>query len=139
MDKKIYLIIAIIVAVLAIFASGYFYWQGIENKKNLSMVRDDLLQTQDELQKNKEQLSQLRDLADNGLEKAKMAVALFKDSSETFLVAGDLKIAAISASEAQMITTKVAGIVDKQDKIALEDTWSKFLANMIQKNLENIY
>ena len=154
MNTKIYSIVVTCVMILAILAAGYFYWQAADDRNNLRRTEQSLAQTQNELQDDREQLGRLRDLVDNGLGKVKTAAALLKDSGETFLVAGDLKIAAISNSEAQAISAKILEITDKQDKIALEDTWSKFLvsqkisdyfafsrflANMIQGNLENIH
>jgi hypothetical protein len=154
MNKKIYLIVAIIVAALAVFAAGYFYWQGSENEKNISMVRADLARAQDDSRKDREQLDQLRSLVDEGLSKAKVNVDILKNSAETFLVAGDLKVTAISASEAEAISAKITEITDKQDKIILESTWSDFLAShkisdyfsfsrflmeRVQNNLENIH
>ncbi|MBI5072170.1 hypothetical protein HZB93_04810 [Candidatus Falkowbacteria bacterium] len=154
MNKKIYSIVATCVLVLAIFAAGYFYWQGSEDRKNISVARADLARAQDDSRKDREQLDQLRSLVDEGLNKAKVNVAILKNSAETFLVAGDLKIAAISASEAEAISVKIAEITDKQDKIMLESAWSDFLASRkisdyfsfsrflterIQNNLENIH
>jgi hypothetical protein len=139
--------------ILAILAAGYFYWQGSEDRKNISAARADLTRAQDDARKDREQLDQLRNLVDDGLNKAKVNVDILKNSAETFLVAGDLKIAAISASEAEAISAKIAKITDKQDKIMLENAWSDFLASRkisdyfsfsrflmerIQNNLENI-
>jgi len=146
MNTKIYSIIVTCVMVLAIAAAGYFYWQVATAKDKLSRVENDLRQ-------NQEQLNQLRELINFSLGKAKIAAELLKDSGDTFLVAGDLKVAAISNTEAEAINAKIVGIEDKQDKIALESAWSdflssrkisdyfafsKFLAVMIKNNLDNI-
>jgi hypothetical protein len=161
MNTKTYSIIITVILVLAILAGGYFYWQFSAAKAGeadalvkLGQTKDELLQTQNQLRDNQEQLTSLRNLVDSSLDKVKLGASLLKDSGEVFLVAGDLKIASISNSEAQVISTKVTEIADKQDKIALEDAWSKFLAsqkigdyfafsrflaNMIQSNLENIH
>lgn len=161
MNTKIYSTIVTVVLVLVILAAGYFYWQAAVAKTGesdaltkLNQAKDELLQTQNQLRDNQEQLTSLRNLVDTGLEKAKLGAELFKDSGEALLVAGDLKVAAFGASEAQAISAKISEITDSQDRVALEDTWSKFLAskkisdyfafsrflaNMIQGNLNNIH
>jgi flagellar biosynthesis chaperone FliJ len=161
MNTKIYSIIVTVVLALAILAAGYFYWQTVAAKTGesdalakLDQTKNELLQTQNQLKDNQEQLTSLRNLVDTGLKNAKLGAELFKDSGESFLVAGDVKVAAIGATETQAISTKIAEITDNQNRVALEDTWSKFLsskkisdylafsrflANMIQNNLENIH
>ncbi len=146
MNTRIYSIIVTCLAVLAIFAAGYFYWQS-------AAARDELDQVKNDLRQNQEQLSRLRELINISLGKAKTAAELLKDSGDTFLVAGDLKVAAISNTEAEAINAKIVEIEDKQDKIALESAWSdflssrkisdyfafsRFLAVMIKNNLDNI-
>ncbi|MFA5128689.1 MAG: hypothetical protein WC445_01840 [Patescibacteria group bacterium] len=154
MNQRIYLIIAIVVAVLAISVAGYFYWQGGVDKEKLAITRDDLARTENELQRNIEELDRLRNLIDQSLEKAKFSASLLKDSSETFLVAGDIKVASLGSSEVEEIEAQIKKLTDKQDKIALENLWSdfvdsrtisdylafsRFLTDRIKNNLENIH
>jgi len=146
MNTRIYSIAITVVLVLAVGAAGYFYWQS-------AAARDELDQVKNDLRQNQEQLSRLRELINISLGKAKTAAELLKDSGDTFLVAGDLKVAAISNTEAEAINAKIVEIEDKQDKIALESAWSdflssrkisdyfafsRFLAVMIKNNLDNI-
>lgn len=153
MNTRIYSIIVTCLAVLAIFAAGYFYWQGGADKADLVRTKEDLARTENELQRNREELDRLRGLVDQGLEKIKASATLLGNSSETFLVAGDVRVASLGSSEAKEIEAQIQKISDKQDKIALESLWSdfldsrtisdylafsRFLTDRIKNNLENI-
>ncbi|MFA5022505.1 MAG: hypothetical protein WC508_05510 [Patescibacteria group bacterium] len=124
---KIYAIIITVVAVLFGVAAGYLLWQLTGLKAELGQVQYQQHLTEDELEKNEVKLQQAQNLIDTGFTSAKENSDILKNSLETFLVAGDLKIFTLSETEAQMITDKIQSLSDKMDKVSLEKAWSDFL------------
>jgi len=155
---KAYSVIITVIAVVAIILASYFYFQiaTVRNdfQSQLTQANDQLTQSQVELQKTQDELSSLRQLVDTGLNNAKNGVAILKDSLDSFLVAGDVKIASLGNTEVAAITTQIQSLANPQDKIAFEQSWSGFLetklvrdylgfakslVQTIEGNLENIH
>lgn len=151
---KIYSIAVSIIAALAIVLAGYFFWQVSAVKTESGQIKDNLAQSQLQLQQANQELGKLRELVDTGLTGAKADASILKDSLESFLVAGDLKVAALGVSEAEAISAKIQNVPEKMDKISYEKGWSDFrsskkisdvlafarsLTNSIQNKLENIH
>jgi type II secretory pathway pseudopilin PulG len=124
---KIYAIAITVIAILVGVAGGYLFWQLNEVKAELSQVQEQERLVSDELLKSQSQLQQAQNLIDTGFTGAKENSDILKNSLETFLIAGDLKIFTISETEAQAITDKIQGLSDKMDKVGLEKAWSDFL------------
>ncbi|MFA6255104.1 MAG: Tar ligand binding domain-containing protein [Patescibacteria group bacterium] len=131
---KIYAVVITIIAVLALILAGYLFWQMTAIQTNLNQAQeqqrqanDELTQVKTELSQTKDELNKVRELIDTGLTTAKENSDILKNSLETFLVAGDLKIFTISETEAQAITDKIQSLSDKMDKVGLEKAWSDFL------------
>lgn len=131
---KIYAIVITVVAVLAGIASGYLFWQMTSIQTDLNQAQeqqkqanDELTQVTTELNQTKDELKKARELIDTGLTTAKENSDILKNSLESFLIAGDLKIFTISTTEAQAITDKIQSLSDKMDKVSLEKAWSDFL------------
>jgi len=131
---KIYAVVVTIIAILAGVAAGYLFWQTTTIQAGLNQAQEQQRQANDELTQVKTELSQTKDelnnaqkLVDTGFTGAKENSDILKNSLETFLVAGDLKIFTISETEARAITEKIQNISDKMDKVSLEKPWSDFL------------
>jgi len=144
---KIYSIVVTILLIVSGFLAYSFYSQ-------INAVNNNLLTTQNQLDQNKSELNNLRQLVDNSLISAKSSSALLNDSLASFLVAGNLKIASLSDTAAQKITSDIQEVSNVSDKVALEQGWSDFLSSRkisdylafsrfliqnIQNNLENIH
>jgi len=151
---KIYSIAVTAVCAIALILVGYFGWYAQVAKSDKESALRQWQQTQDELSKNQEALTNLRSLVDSGLNNAKASAAILKDSSESFLIAGDIKIATLGAKEADAVSAQIQSLPEKMDRIALEQGWSyfekshkvsdyfafaRFLANTIFRNLANIH
>lgn len=144
---KIYSIIVTVFLIIAGVLVYSFYSQA-------TMAKANLLSTQNQLEQSRGELNNFRQLVSTSLNNSKASSALLNDSLASFLVAGDLKIASLSNSAAQKISTDIQKVVDPQDKVALEQGWddflqtrkiadylafSRFLIQNIQNNLENIH
>ncbi|HPS21737.1 MAG TPA: hypothetical protein PLO44_02940 [Candidatus Paceibacterota bacterium] len=143
---KIY---AIIITVLFLI-SGILVWNFYSQAKITKMS---LVATQNLLEQNKTELSNLRQFIAVSLVNIKQSTALLNDSLASFLVAGDVKIASISQVSANKISGDIQTVANDQDRVALEQGWndflktktvsnylafSRFLIQNIQNNLVNI-
>jgi hypothetical protein len=144
---KIYsILVTVLLIVVGVLAFNYY--------SQIDIVRTDLLAAQNQLEQSKSELGNLRQLVDNGLNDAKLYSILLNDSLNSFLVAGNVKIASLSDTEAKKISDNIQTITNPQDKVALEQGWNNFLKSRtvsdflafsrslvrsIQTNLENIH
>lgn len=143
---KIY---ALIITVLFLI-SGVFVWNFYSQAKITKMS---LVATQNLLEQNKTELSNLRQFIAVSLVNIKQSTALLNDSLAAFLVAGDVKIASISQVSADKISADIQTVIDPQNRVALGQGWndflktktvsnylafSRFLIQNIQNNLVNI-
>lgn len=143
---KIY---ALIITVLFLI-SGILVWNFYSQAKITKMS---LVATQNLLEQNKTELSNLRQFIAVSLVNIKQSTALLNDSLAAFLVAGDVKIASISQVSADKISADIQTVIDPQNRVALEQGWndflktktvsnylafSRFLIQNIQNNLVNI-
>ena len=117
-------------------------------------MKADLLTAQNQLDQTRSELNNLHQLVNGGLSSVKLSSALLNDSLASFLVAGKLKIASLSDTAAEKISSNIQEVSNVQDKVALEQGWndflktrtisnylafSRFLIQNIQNNLENIH
>lgn len=143
---KIYSIVITVVAVILLAVAGYFYQQ-------VAVVKSELATTKSELNQSAVELTNLQNLVATELTSAKATVDILKNSLESFLVAGDVKVASISDSEAKTISDKILAFPDKLNKTSFESGWAGFLksqtvsdylafsrslAQTLQSNLDNI-
>jgi len=151
---KIYSVIITVIAVAFLILAGYFYRQVGVVKNDLVQSQNQLHQTKDQLQQTQGELSGLRNIVETGLASAKLTTAILQGSLETFLVAGNTKVAALGESEAKAISDEIQNFPEKMNKISFEDGWSRFLksrtisdylafsrslAQTLKSNLENIH
>jgi len=116
---KIYSIFITIIAVLAVAAAGYFYWQ----YQGIARQRDFCLK---EKAQTENKLSQARAL----LGEISKTSAVLKASSESFMIPGDLKAQTVGSKEAVDVEQKIGEIMDKTDRMMAEKNWSDFKSSL---------
>lgn len=116
---KIYSIIITIIAVLAVVAAGYFYWQ----HQGLAGQVDSCL-------KEKAQAENQSSRAKARLDEIAKTTAAFKLAADSFIAPGDLKVLAIGSKESAEVEQKIGEMMDKADRMMAEKGWSDFKSSL---------
>lgn len=131
---KVYSIIITLVAVLAIGAAGYFYWQYSGANKQVLAVKQEKDGVQKDLDQTKQELTNVK-MSFDGI---KPFSAALKSVVDSFVVAGDTKVSTIGSVEATTARQKIGDITDNTDKTSAEKNWDDFHTSLRVSDLQSL-
>lgn len=120
----------------------------------MSSLNTELVSITNQLKQAKAESLNFKNLTETNLKDVKLTSSLLSSSLDSFLVAGDVKVASLSKTTSEEISQKIQEISDVQDKVALEDSWntfnktkkisdyfafSRFIIKSLQNDIENIH
>lgn len=129
---KIYSTVVTIVAVLAIGAAGYFYWQYSSMSKKVISLEDKQNSTQKDLDNTKQELTNTQTSFD-GIKSFSAALSAVLNS---FIAGGDTKVGTIGTTEGAVVRQKISEIADNTDKISAGGNWDAFSSSNKLRDLQ---
>ncbi|MBN2197693.1 hypothetical protein JW698_00625 [Candidatus Wolfebacteria bacterium] len=124
---KIYLIIITIFFILVVVFAGYSYWQYSKNIKQYQEISDQL----DICLKEKSIIEAELSEVERQLNAISKTTAVLRESIESFIIPGDLKVLSIGSKESLEIEKRINEIEDKTDRILADDHWNDFKSSRL--------